>query len=70
MTSLSHGVLTPERRFVVPLATPTVDHFVRATYSDLLSKPVPERFLELVNRYGEEPQPSKAKRETQDGSED
>jgi hypothetical protein len=70
MTSQSYGAPTPERRFVRPVPTPTVDSVVRSTYRELLTQSVPSRLTELVTRYGENHQHTLDKEAHQDGSED
>ncbi len=55
-------MLSPHSDHIVSQWHPTtttasdVDGRVRATFHDLLSLPVPERFIELVQSYSEQPQ--------------
>ena len=51
MTSQSHGDLRPDRSFAATSSMPRIDHQVRAMYRDLCSKPVPDRFVELIHHY-------------------
>jgi hypothetical protein len=52
MASGTTGELSPTYRFAAPV--PVVDQYVRATYRDLLTLPVPEQFYELIDSYEEQ----------------
>ena len=52
MASGTTGVFSPTHRFAAP--APVVDQYVRATYRDLLTLPVPEQLYELINSYDEQ----------------
>ncbi len=54
MLSLTSGQVVSQQHPTTRASN--VDWRVRATYHDLLSLPVPERFIELVQSYPEQPQ--------------
>jgi len=54
MTSQSHGDLRPDRSFAATDLMPSIDHQVRAMYRELCSKPVPDRFVELIHQYDQQ----------------
>ena len=59
------GELTPIERFAA--LAPAVDRYVRETYNDLLSLPVPENLGDLIGAYE---QRSQAKERLEDGTTD
>ncbi len=64
MASGTTGELSPTHRFAA--LAPAVDHHIRAAYRDLLSLPVPEQFIELINSHEvqrETPSPIKGRLE-------
>jgi hypothetical protein len=49
MASGTTGELSPTHRFAA--LAPVVDHYVRATYHELINQPVPEQLYDLINSY-------------------
>jgi hypothetical protein len=52
MISRAYGALTPDNSFAA--LAPAVDRYIRETYNDLLSLPLPEQFYDLINSYEEQ----------------
>ena len=63
--SLFTGEMSPMERFAA--LAPAVDRYVRETYNDLLSLPVPENLCDLIRAYEQQFQ---AKENLKDGTTD
>jgi Anti-sigma factor NepR len=51
MLSVTHSALAPEPRS--DAEAQAVERIIQATYQQLVSQPVPERFLDLIRTYDE-----------------